>query len=165
MTQHKRRRKNCLEKKFTSLEITFCVQYVNATIHAKISGGAIARFARSWLRPWLGICQLRCFWNIWALVGKFVACLMRVLFSLFPTRLPVYRACLWSSKSGVPNLSLTMYPFSIRQRRMYPLSISKDKHVPLQHFAGWTCAPNFLWQNFLSWFIADIFKNKHITAF
>jgi len=29
-----------------------------------------------------------------------------------------------SSKSGVPNLSLTMYPFSI----------PKDEHLPLQHF-------------------------------
>jgi len=34
-----------------SREKTFCVQYVNAFIFANFRG-AIARFARSWLRPW-----------------------------------------------------------------------------------------------------------------
>ena len=36
-----------------SLERTFRVEYVNAIMFAKISGEAIARFARSWLRPCL----------------------------------------------------------------------------------------------------------------
>jgi len=36
--------------------------------------------------------------------------------------------------AGVPNLSLTMYPFSFQQLSMYPYSISTDKHVPLQNF-------------------------------
>jgi len=34
-----------------SREITFHVKYVNTIVFAKISGGAVARFARSWLRP------------------------------------------------------------------------------------------------------------------
>jgi len=31
------------------------------------------------------ISQLYCFWNIWTLVGKFMACLMRTYVWLFPT--------------------------------------------------------------------------------
>jgi len=35
---------------------------------------------------------------------------------------------------GVPNLSLTTYPFSIPTYKHVPFSIPTDKHVPLQHF-------------------------------
>jgi len=47
------------------------------------------------------------------------------------------------TRAGVPNISLTIYPFNL----------STDKHVPL----------NFLWENILSWLNIDIFNNKHTT--
>ena len=39
--------------------------------------------------------------------------------------------------AGVPNLSLTMYPFSI----------PKNEHVPLQHFDRCTCTPKISYDN------------------
>jgi len=44
------------------------------------------------------------------------------------------------ARSGVPTFLLPCTPSAFRQRRMYPFRTSKDKHVPLQHFDGWTCS-------------------------
>jgi len=43
------------------------------------------------------------------------------------------KTCEWMlcHRAGVPNLSLTTYPYSN----------STDKHVPLQNFEQWTCTP------------------------
>jgi len=43
-------------------------------------------------------------------------------------------SCGKGHKAGVPNLFMTMYPFSI----------PTDEHVPLQHFDRLTCSLKFL---------------------
>ena len=79
------------------------------------------------------------------------------------------RAARWNVpvvSAEVPNLSFTMYPFSI----------ATDEYVPLQHFTRWGCTSsafrqmnmypyNFFWQNILSWLFTDIFNNEHKMIF
>ena len=60
------------------------------------------------------------------------------------------------SRSGVPNLSLTTYPFSI----------PTNEYVPLQHFDRRTYTPTISYGKiFLSWLFTDIFNNKYIMTF
>jgi len=59
------------------------------------------------------------------------------------------------TKPGIPNLSLTMYPFSIPKDKHVPFSISTDEHVPLK----------FLKTKYFIMINQLYLKNKHRTAF
>jgi len=47
----------------------------------------------------------------------------------------------YALSQGFPTFLLSCTPSAFRQMSMYPFSISKYKHVPLQYFERWTCTP------------------------
>jgi len=48
---------------------------------------------------------------------------------------------LYRSDQGFPTFLWPCTPSAFWRISMYPFSVSKDKHVPLQYFNRWTCAP------------------------
>jgi len=55
----------------------------------------------------------------------------------------------YSYRTGVPNLSLSTYPFSIPTDEHVPHSISTDKYIPLQNLKRWTGTPKLSYDKIL----------------